>query len=111
MREQQTPQAGASFDEDGFLKVMSNWDRSMAQELAEKHDIGPLTDPGATATTWTPTTSGDEHKVRVRAFYGDGIYGSWDQSDDVFSVVGPVVRGADPVGHRTPLDLRRTPPP
>jgi tRNA 2-thiouridine synthesizing protein E len=32
------------FDEDGFLKTMSEWTRAMAEELAEKNDIGPLTE-------------------------------------------------------------------
>ena len=44
MLEEQTPEPQASLDEDGFLKAMSSWSRSMAQELAEKNDIGPLTD-------------------------------------------------------------------
>jgi tRNA 2-thiouridine synthesizing protein E len=34
----------SGLDDDGFLKVMSDWNRSMVKELAEKHDIGPLTD-------------------------------------------------------------------
>ena len=33
-----------SFDEDGFLSTVSGWNRSTAQTLAEKNDIGPLTD-------------------------------------------------------------------
>ena len=44
MSEVKTPEAESSFDEDGFLKMMSRWSRSMAQELAEKNNIGPLTD-------------------------------------------------------------------
>ena len=31
-------------DNDGFLKEMSNWSRDMAKELAERNDLGPLTD-------------------------------------------------------------------
>ena len=34
----------ASRDADGFLKTMASWDRSMAEDLAEEHEIGPLTD-------------------------------------------------------------------
>ena len=44
MSEEQTYENKSGFDEDGFLKVMSKWSRSMAQELAEKNDIGPLTE-------------------------------------------------------------------
>jgi len=33
-----------NFDEDGFLKTVSEWNRSMAKALAEKNDIGPLND-------------------------------------------------------------------
>ena len=33
-----------TFDEDGFLKTIADWSREMAEELAEKNDIGPLTD-------------------------------------------------------------------
>jgi TusE/DsrC/DsvC family sulfur relay protein len=44
MTEEQTREVTASFDEDGFLKMMSNWSRSMAQDLADKNDIGPLTE-------------------------------------------------------------------
>jgi len=36
--------AEPNFDEDGFLKTVSTWSRAMAEELAEKNDIGPLTD-------------------------------------------------------------------
>jgi tRNA 2-thiouridine synthesizing protein E len=34
----------ATLDEEGFLKTMSTWSRSMAEELAERNDIGPLTE-------------------------------------------------------------------
>ncbi len=33
-----------NLDEDGFLKAMSGWTRSMAIVLAEKNEFGPLTD-------------------------------------------------------------------
>ncbi len=33
-----------NLDEDGFLKTMTQWDRSMAKKLAEMNDIGPLSD-------------------------------------------------------------------
>lgn len=32
----------AGLDEDGFLKTMSGWSRSMALVLAAKNEIGPL---------------------------------------------------------------------
>ena len=31
-------------DNDGFLNEISNWTREMAQELAERNDLGPLTE-------------------------------------------------------------------
>ncbi|MFH1919840.1 MAG: TusE/DsrC/DsvC family sulfur relay protein [Planctomycetota bacterium] len=44
MTREQTRVSESEFDEDGFLTVMSNWSRSMAQELADKNDIGPLSE-------------------------------------------------------------------
>ena len=44
MSEEQTLKTESSFDEDGFLKTMLTWSRSMAEDLAEKNDIGPLTE-------------------------------------------------------------------
>ena len=44
MVEAESMAAEGSFDEDGFLKTVSAWTRSMAQMLAEKNDIGPLAD-------------------------------------------------------------------
>ena len=44
MTEELTSQLESSLDEDGFLKTMSGWSRSMAEELAERNDIGPLTE-------------------------------------------------------------------
>ncbi len=44
MVDEQAFDAEAGFDEDGFLKKMATWTRSMAEDLAEKNDIGPLTD-------------------------------------------------------------------
>jgi TusE/DsrC/DsvC family sulfur relay protein len=44
MTEEQTSESTTAFDEDGFLEVMSSWTRSMAEDLAEKNDIGPLTE-------------------------------------------------------------------
>jgi tRNA 2-thiouridine synthesizing protein E len=44
MVEGETRAVESEFDEDGFLKTISGWNRSMARTLAEKNDIGPLTD-------------------------------------------------------------------
>ncbi len=44
MTEELTSQLEASLDEEGFLKTMSGWSRSMVEELATRNDIGPLTD-------------------------------------------------------------------
>ncbi len=42
---EQTPNTGGNVeDETGFLKEMSNWTRGVAEELARKNDLGPLTD-------------------------------------------------------------------
>jgi tRNA 2-thiouridine synthesizing protein E len=44
MSEEQTQATDSNLDEDGFLKTLSGWNRSMAQTLAENNDIGPLTE-------------------------------------------------------------------
>ncbi len=44
MTDEHAAQGESSFDEDGFLKTVTEWNRSMAQTLAEKNDIGPLTE-------------------------------------------------------------------
>ena len=44
MTQEVAAQSESTFDEDGFLKKMSRWSRAMAQELAERNDIGPLTE-------------------------------------------------------------------
>lgn len=44
MAEEQTPGTESSLDEDGFLKMLSEWNPAVAQTLAEKNEIGPLTD-------------------------------------------------------------------
>lgn len=33
-----------SLDPDGFLNEISNWNRGMAEELAKRNDLGPLTE-------------------------------------------------------------------
>ena len=44
MSDENTLGSEPNLDEDGFLKTMSTWDRAMAEDLAKKNDIGPLTD-------------------------------------------------------------------
>ena len=44
MIEDQASASESPVDKDGFLKTMAGWSRSMAEELAEKNDIGPLTE-------------------------------------------------------------------
>ena len=44
MIDEDTPGPDPSLGEDGFLKTLSEWTRSKARELAEKNEIGPLTD-------------------------------------------------------------------
>ncbi len=42
--ETETPLTHDFADADGFLKEMSSWTREIAEELAERNDLGPLTD-------------------------------------------------------------------
>ena len=44
MTDDGSPARAAELDGDGFLRAMSQWNKSMAVELAEKNDIGPLSD-------------------------------------------------------------------
>ena len=44
MAETESRPSPQSFDEDGFLSTVAGWSRPMAEELAKKNDIGPLTD-------------------------------------------------------------------
>jgi TusE/DsrC/DsvC family sulfur relay protein len=44
MVEAKSKPAEPTFDEDGFLRKLAAWDRAMAHDLAEKNDIGPLTE-------------------------------------------------------------------
>jgi hypothetical protein len=62
-------------------------DLSIQVDNTDWHDVGPLTPIGATSTNWIPAALGDDYKVRVRANYGAGIDGKWDESDATFSVV------------------------
>jgi tRNA 2-thiouridine synthesizing protein E len=40
----QDSEVDAKLDNDGFLTEMVAWNREMAEELAKRNDIGPLTD-------------------------------------------------------------------
>ncbi len=60
-------------------------DLTITTDATAWHDIIALTEPGASSTPWTPTTVSSNCKVRVRA-YVSGSYGSWDESDAVFTV-------------------------
>jgi dissimilatory sulfite reductase related protein len=44
MTEENAQVSDASLDDDGFLKTMSGWTRSMAITLAERNELGPLND-------------------------------------------------------------------
>jgi len=61
-------------------------DLQLTQDLTTWTDVIALTAPGATETDWTPPALGEDYKVRVRSYSG-GVYGAWDSSDAVFSVV------------------------
>ncbi len=63
-------------------------DLSVVDSGATWVDITALTPIGATNTSWAPPSEGVDYKVRVRAFYGNGDYGQWDDSDTVFEVAG-----------------------
>jgi tRNA 2-thiouridine synthesizing protein E len=40
----QNSEVDAKLDNDGFLTEMVSWNREMAEKLARRNDIGPLTD-------------------------------------------------------------------
>ncbi len=61
-------------------------DLLVTTDLTSWTDIIDLTAPGATSATWTPTQTGTTNKVRVRAYYGGGNYGEWDESNGLFTV-------------------------
>lgn len=44
MMDERMPRPDENLDEDGFLKTLSDWTREKARELAERNDIGPLTE-------------------------------------------------------------------
>ncbi len=44
MTKVKTVREEAALDDDGFLKEVTEWNRAMAQTLADRNDIGPLTD-------------------------------------------------------------------
>jgi len=44
MAEDQSQTPDNDLDDDGFLQALSQWSKEKAVELAEKNDIGPLTD-------------------------------------------------------------------
>ena len=59
-------------------------------------DVVALTPPGATSTSWTPTTLSDICKVRIRSYHpADSTYGPWGESNAVFSVVLVVILVGD----------------
>ena len=50
-------------------------------------DVVELSSPGQTSAPWTPTEEGTDCKVRVRTVYGGGVaYGTWDESDALFTI-------------------------
>jgi hypothetical protein len=61
-------------------------DLSLTGDATTWSDIVALTPVGATATPWTPATVSTTCKVRVRACFGGGSYGGWDESDGLFTV-------------------------
>ena len=61
-------------------------DLLVTTDLTSWTDIIALTAPGATSVAWTPTQTGTTNKVRVRAYYGGGSYGTWDESNGLFTV-------------------------
>ncbi len=44
MVEHESQASNMDLDADGFLQTISQWSRSKAEELAEKNEIGPLTE-------------------------------------------------------------------
>ncbi|MCK4341376.1 MAG: ankyrin repeat domain-containing protein [Phycisphaerae bacterium] len=74
-------QSLSHYDDTAYLD-----DLELVDDQTTWHDIIALTAPGAGSTPWTPTTTGSDFKVRVRAYYGGGSYGDWDESDATFTV-------------------------
>ncbi|MGD8454557.1 MAG: DUF2817 domain-containing protein [Phycisphaerae bacterium] len=62
-------------------------DVTLVDDTTEWTDIVALTDPGDVSVPWTPLGPSDTCKIRVRAYYGSGVYGAWDESDDVFLIL------------------------
>ncbi|MBN1513160.1 MAG: carboxypeptidase regulatory-like domain-containing protein [Phycisphaerae bacterium] len=72
-------------------------DLEMTVDNTSWTDIVAQTEVGASSAPWTPTSVGDQYKVRVRADYGS-FYGDWDESDAVFSVVAVASGDVEPDG-------------
>ncbi len=88
------------YTKDGSLTGGSDtaWvdDVQLVGDNTQWQDIVPLTATGQTTVNWTPPAPGESYKVRVRAYYGPGSYGLWDESDATFNVVdGPAICAGD----------------
>ena len=71
-------------------------DVTLSADQTSWSDVVALTDPGAMSTVWTPTTETASAKVRVRAYYGAGVYGDWDESNETFEIeAGPGLCAGD----------------
>ncbi len=71
-------------------------DLSIQADNTQWHDIAAPTPVAASSAAWTPTELGTNYKVRVRAIYGAGGNGKWDESSETFSVIeAPAGCGGD----------------
>ncbi|MFH1420187.1 MAG: M14 family zinc carboxypeptidase [Planctomycetota bacterium] len=80
----------SSYDDTVYLD-----DLQLSDDQTTWQDIIALTAPGATSTPWTPAIPGTDYKARVRAHYGGGSYGDWDESDATFTVEVPLFNRGD----------------
>lgn len=90
------------YTKNGSVSVSSDtvWidDVSVSADATTWTDIIALTSPGVQTAPWTPPAPGTTYKVRVRPYFGSGVYGAWDDSNAVFSVVPGANGDADEDG-------------
>ncbi len=58
----ETPSTRDFEDADGFLKELSNWTRDIALELAERNDLGPITDDHWTVIDYVQAYYKEHHQ-------------------------------------------------
>ncbi len=61
-------------------------DLSLTGDATTWSDVVAATPVGATSCAWTPAQATSAGKVRLRATYGAGVFGAWDESDASFVI-------------------------